>query len=122
MSRFTSGYAMRRPRAADSRRPAAGRLRPTFECGYDVVTMKTRIVRIGNSRGVRIPKLLLQQTGLGEEVTIEAEGNRLVIRPASRPREGWDVAFRKMALAGDDRLLDGDLTSTSRWDESEWQW
>lgn len=84
--------------------------------------MKTRIVRIGNSRGVRIPKLLLQQTGLGEEVTIEAEGNRLVIRPASRPREGWDAAFRKMALAGDDRLLDGDLASTSRWDESEWQW
>jgi len=38
------------------------------------------------------------------------------------PREGWDVAFRKMALAGDDRLLDGDLASTSRWDESEWQW
>jgi antitoxin MazE len=84
--------------------------------------MKTRIVRIGNSRGVRIPKLLLQQTGLSDEVTIEAEGNRLVIRRASRPREGWDEAFRKMALAGDDRLLDGDLASTSRWDESEWQW
>ena len=84
--------------------------------------MKTRIVRIGNSRGVRIPKLLLQQTGLGEEVTIEAEGTQLVIRPAVRPREGWDEAFRRMALAGDDRLLDGDLTSTSKWDESDWQW
>ena len=80
--------------------------------------MKTRIVRLGNSRGVRIPKLLLQQTGLQEEVIIEAEGNRLVIRPVSRPREGWDQAFRKMALAGDDRLLDGDVRSTSRWDES----
>src|SRR5437867_2001931 len=103
-------------------RSAHCRLRLTFWCAYDVVTMKTRIVRIGNSRGVRIPKLLLQQTGLADEVTIEAEGNRLIIRPASRPREGWDDAFRKMALAGDDRLLDGDLASTSRWDENEWQW
>ena len=84
--------------------------------------MNTRIVRVGNSRGVRIPKLLLEQTGLADEVTIEAEGNHLVIRPVSRPREGWDAAFRKMALAGDDRLVDGDLASTSRWDESEWQW
>jgi len=84
--------------------------------------MKTRIVPVGNSRGVRIPKVLLQQTGLSDEVTIEAEGNHLIIRPASRPREGWDDAFRQMALEGDDRLLDGDLASTSRWDESEWQW
>ena len=84
--------------------------------------MKTRIVRIGNSRGVRIPKTLLEQTGMPEEVAIEAEGNRLVIRPASQPREGWDAAFRKMALAGDDQLLDGDLRPTSRWDDSEWQW
>ena len=84
--------------------------------------MKTRIVRIGNSRGVRIPKALLEQTGLDNEVAIEAEGNCLVIRPALRPREGWDEAFRAMAQAGDDKLLDGDLVSTSKWDEDEWEW
>ena len=95
---------------------------PAYECAYSVVTMKTRIVRIGNSRGVRIPKLLLEQTGLDNEVAIEAEGNCLVIRPASRPREGWDEAFRAMAEAGDDKLLDGDLVSTSKWDEEEWEW
>ena len=97
-------------------------LQPASECDYGVVTMKTRIVRIGNSRGVRIPKLLLEQTGLDNEVAIEAEGNCLVIRPASRPREGWDEAFRAMAEAGDDKLLDGDLVSTSKWDEKEWEW
>jgi antitoxin MazE len=84
--------------------------------------MKTKIVRVGNSRGVRIPKVLLEQTGLGDEVVIEAEGNCLVIRPLSRPREGWDEAFRAMAEAGDDTLLDGDLASTSKWDEDEWEW
>ena len=84
--------------------------------------MKTRIVRIGNSRGVRIPKLLLEQTGLSEEVLIEAEGNCLVLRPASHPRQGWDEAFRAMAESGSDRLLDGDIVSTSKWDEEEWEW
>ena len=48
--------------------------------------MKARIVRIGNSKGIGIPKLLIEQTGLTDEVTIEAEGNRLVIRAAREPR------------------------------------
>ena len=51
--------------------------------------MKTRIVRIGNSQGVRIPKPLLQQSGLGEEVELAVENGTIVIRPTSRPREGW---------------------------------
>ena len=90
--------------------------------GYSVVTMKTRIVRIGNSRGVRIPKLLLEQTGLDDEVTIEAEGTCLTIRPGSRPRAGWDDAFRAMAASGDDTPLDGDVVHTTTWDDQEWEW
>ncbi len=84
--------------------------------------MKARIVRIGNSRGVRIPKPLLEQTGMEDEVSIEVEGNQLVIRSARRPRSGWDESFEAMAAAGDDVLLDGDVPSTSRWDASEWEW
>ena len=84
--------------------------------------MKARIVRIGNSKGIRIPKPLILQTGLSDEVTIEAEGNRLVIRAARRPRAGWAEAFRAMAAAGDDRLLDGDAMTASEWDRREWQW
>jgi antitoxin MazE len=83
--------------------------------------MKTRIVRIGNSQGVRIPKPLLEQTGLRDEVEIEVEGNCLVVRAARRPREGWAEAFEAMAAAGDDALLDGETPST-KWDEDEWQW
>ena len=84
--------------------------------------MKARIVRIGNSRGTRIPKPLIEQTGLSDEVTIEAEGNRLVICAARRPRAGWAEAFQAMAAAGDDRLLHADALRASEWDEREWRW
>ncbi|MHC4469617.1 MAG: AbrB/MazE/SpoVT family DNA-binding domain-containing protein [Planctomycetota bacterium] len=84
--------------------------------------MKARIVRIGNSRGIRIPKPLLDQTGLGEEVEIEVEGDSLVVRPARRARDGWSTAFRRMAETGDDLLLDGDVPSATQWDDEEWEW
>jgi antitoxin MazE len=83
--------------------------------------MKSRIVKIGNSRGVRIPKPLIQEAGLGEEVEIQVEGNRLIIASASRARAGWSASFQKMANAGDDALIDGELTSTE-WEEDEWEW
>ncbi len=84
--------------------------------------MKTRIVRIGNSRGVRIPKPLLEQAGLNGDVEIRAENGSLVIRPARKPREGWDAAFREMARRGDDALLDDVPPTLSSWDEDEWEW
>lgn len=88
--------------------------------------MKARIVRIGNSRGIRIPQPLLKQTGLSEEVDISVEGNRLVIASAEPepvpPRTGWAKAFRDMAAAGDDQLLDGDRNLPTHWDEEEWEW
>ena len=84
--------------------------------------MKTRIVAIGNSRGIRIPKPLLGQTGLSGEVEISAEDGTLVIRPAKRPRAGWATAFQEMARRGDDALLDDVAPSLSAWDEGEWEW
>lgn len=84
--------------------------------------MKTRIVRIGNSQGVRIPKPLLEQSGLGEEVELEVEDGRIIIRPATHPRQGWEDAFRAMSQQGDDALLDGHVADLSAWDASEWEW
>jgi antitoxin MazE len=83
--------------------------------------MKTRIVTLGDFRGIRIPKRLLEQTGLSGEVEIRAESNGLVVRPVARPRAGWAAAFRKMAERGDDVLLDETLTFTD-WDKDEWKW
>ncbi len=82
--------------------------------------MKTAIVRIGNSKGIRLPKPILEQCGITDEVELEVEDDRLVIRPARPPRFGWAEAFAAMARAGDDVLLDEE--STSPWDETEWRW
>lgn len=84
--------------------------------------MKTRIVPIGNSQGIRIPKLLLEQTGLSGEVEVRAEADALVIRPAKMTREGWAAAFRDMARRGDDALLDEPAPRLSGWDQDEWEW
>jgi len=85
--------------------------------------VKARIVRIGNSRGIRIPKLLLDQLGLGSEVEITVEGDRLTIRSAQRrPRHGWDEQFCAMAEAHDDALLDAEVLSPTDWDRDEWEW
>ncbi len=87
--------------------------------------MKSHLVRIGNSRGVRIPKLWLEQLDLGEEVEMRVEADQLVISSARRPRQGWEEQFRAMHQRGDDRLIDGRLIEglpASTWDEEEWEW
>ena len=84
-------------------------------------TLKTRIVKIGNSRGIRIPKPLLEQAGLTGAVEVEVEGGQLVLRAIrEQSRSGWDEQFEAMASRGDDHLLDAELIS-SGW-EDEWQW
>ena len=80
----------------------------------------THIVRIGNSQGVRIPKLWLEQLDLGGEVEMALEAGQLVVRAARRPRQGWDEQFQAMHERGDDRL--GDEFPASAWDEQEWTW
>lgn len=84
--------------------------------------MKTNIIRIGNSRGLRLPKALLAQCKLEEAVEIEVEDNRLVIRPATAPRAGWNEAFATMAARGDDALLDRKELKPTEWDKAEWRW
>lgn len=89
---------------------------------------KTHIIKIGNSQGIRIPKLLLRRTHLDEakEIALELQdddaGAYIIVRPAHKPRENWDAAFQAMAAQGDDEWLDGELVSTSTWDEEEWEW
>jgi antitoxin MazE len=84
--------------------------------------VKARIVKIGNSQGIRIPKLLLEQANFGEEVELELQGEQLVIRPAHRARHNWAVQFKAMAAHGDDVLLDADVMVPTAWDEEEWEW
>jgi antitoxin MazE len=84
--------------------------------------MKTRIVRLGKSCGIRIPKALLEQAGIHGEVEVSVRDDSLVIQPVRVPRAGWEEAFREMARRGDDALLDDVAPSLSPWDEEEWEW
>jgi antitoxin MazE len=80
--------------------------------------VKARIVRIGNSQGIRIPKLVIRQAGLKDTVELEVRKGQLLVRSASRARDGWEDQFRLMAERGDDAPLwdlDGSLSS---WDEA----
>lgn len=82
--------------------------------------LKTNIIKIGNSQGVRIPKIWLDQLQLGKEIEMSIEAGQIVIRPAHSPRHLWAEQFRDMAAHHEDVLLDG-MVST-QWEEEEWEW
>jgi antitoxin MazE len=86
-----------------------------------MVAVRTRIVRIGNSQGVRIPKPLLEQAGIGDRVELEVLEGQISIRPARSARAGWAEQFAAMHESGDDALIDGPQVASS-WDEEEWEW
>jgi len=83
--------------------------------------MRAELVRIGNSRGVRIPKPLIEQCGLGDTVELRVENDCLVISPERRPRRGWEEAFRAAGPAADDELL-LETGAANEFDRKEWQW
>jgi antitoxin MazE len=84
--------------------------------------MRARVIRIGNSHGLRIPKPILEQTGIRDDVGIELGKNQIIIRPVQKARDGWDKAFKRMAEKGDDALVIDDNDVSHSWDEEEWQW
>jgi antitoxin MazE len=81
---------------------------------------KTRIVRIGNSRGIRIPKMLLEAAELPDEVELHAEPGRLVVEAVHHARRGWAAAARRMRARGEDRSPD--VPTLTRFDREEWEW
>ena len=86
------------------------------------MSTQTSIVQIGNSQGVRIPKPLLEQSGLAGEVELEVRCGEILIRKATRPRHGWGEAFEQMAAHGDDALLDEEVAAPTEWEKMEWTW
>ena len=82
--------------------------------------MKTKIIRIGNSRGVRIPKPLLEQAGLEDEVQLSMVESGIIIERVPTQRFGWDVAAETLRGRGEDGLVDEPLPT--HFDESEWIW
>jgi antitoxin MazE len=82
--------------------------------------MKTRLIRIGNSRGIRLPKPLIDEVGLVEDVELEVRADALVIRATHAPRLGWAEAAAALAASGEAGLLDA--PTATRFDDTDWTW
>ena len=81
--------------------------------------MRARIVRIGNSQGIRLPKLLLEQAGLADEVELTAAAGQIVIAAPRVARSGWAEAAKRLHAAQADQLKP---TSATAFDDAEWEW
>ena len=82
--------------------------------------MKTRIVPLGNSQGIRIPKPILEEAALPEDVELEVVGDTIVIRPARKPREGWFENIEVEPLSQEDlEWLNAPLSAEA---DKEWEW
>lgn len=82
--------------------------------------MRAKLISVGNSKGIRIPKVLIEQCNLRSEVQLEVREGMLVIRSDKKFRQGWEAAFQEMAKRGDDKLLNTDVATA--WDNKDWKW
>lgn len=82
--------------------------------------MKARLVKIGNSRGVRLPKPVIEEAGLSDEVEVRVRSGAVVISATKHPRSGWAEAARRARERGEDRLLD--QPTDTRFDHEDWRW
>ncbi len=81
--------------------------------------MNSKIVPIGTSKGIRIPKYLIDKYKFSGEVYIEDTEEGILIKPLKKVRDGWDNAFLKVANSKMDVNID---LPQSDWDEDEWEW
>lgn len=85
--------------------------------------MKTKLIRIGNSQGVRIPKPLIEESGLSGEIEMILRDSEIVLRSVEETRKNWEQSFKEMAKMGDDLLLDQEeIEPPGEWDQTEWTW
>jgi antitoxin MazE len=84
--------------------------------------MKAKIVRIGNSQGVRIPKIMLTDSRLEEDVELEICDEGILIRPAKNPRQNWEAAFLEMADEDADELIIDDREAATEFEQESWRW
>lgn len=84
--------------------------------------MKLSIIKIGNSKGLRLPKAVLEQCNFEDSVEVTVKDGHLIVSASKseNPRKGWEKAFKAMAKAGDDALLDQDFELDA--DGKDWQW
>lgn len=82
--------------------------------------MLISVVPIGNSKGIRLPKAILEQLKIKDTLELEIENQTLILRPVNKkPRKGWEEELKKMAANNDDKILIDDTNSDEAFD---WEW
>ncbi len=71
--------------------------------------MEVSVIQIGNSKGIRFSKTILEKYNIKDKVDLILEKGKIIIQPLSTPRKGWEEAFKEMNEKGDDRLLLNDV-------------
>ena len=71
--------------------------------------MEVSVIKIGNSKGIRLSKTLLDKYNIKDAVELIMDNDQIILKPISQPRKGWEKAFEKMAKNGDDHLLFDDV-------------
>lgn len=71
--------------------------------------METSIIRIGNSKGLRLSKTILEKYNIKDKVELILEKGQIILKPISKPRNDWEKKFKEMAELGDDKILMNDV-------------
>lgn len=79
--------------------------------------MNIAVIPIGNSKGIRLAKSILEKYNIKYAVELVLEKGYIIIKPTSTPRKGWEKAFKKMHENGDDKLLMSDIFEDENLDE-----
>lgn len=79
--------------------------------------MEVSIIQIGNSKGLRLNKSILDRYNIKDKVELILEKGHIILKPIDEPRKGWDKAFKKMHEKGDDQLLMDDVFEDENFDE-----
>jgi antitoxin MazE len=79
--------------------------------------MEVSIIKIGNSKGLRLSKQIIEQYQITDKVELTLEQDKIIIRPIDEPRKGWDMAFKMMSEKGDDNSLIDDVFDDEDLDE-----
>ncbi|MDI6707312.1 MAG: AbrB/MazE/SpoVT family DNA-binding domain-containing protein [Firmicutes bacterium] len=81
--------------------------------------MKTEIIKIGNSKGIRIPAYILKECNIAEKIELEVKDGQIIITPVDEPRKGWGKKFECMKNNGDDKLF---ISEDVGLDAEDWEW
>ena len=98
---------------------------PVLNCNYKVITlnaMKTNLIQIGNSKGIRIPKSLIEQYQLSGEIELIPSKDGLLITASSKPRNGWEEIFKNSVAGQMDAESTAWQTFSNKFDNEEWSW